>query len=81
MRITTLSSHEFNQHASDAQKAANRGPVFITHEGHVTHVLLGVEDYQRLVGDQNIADLLAMPGTEDVELEIPPPRGLRGRLV
>lgn len=71
MPITTFSSREFNQHASEAQKAANSGPVFITHEGHVTHVLLSIEDYQRLVGDQKIADLLAMPGTEDIELEIP----------
>lgn len=76
MPITTLSSREFNQRASDAKKAANSGPVFITHDGYITHVLLSIKDYQQLIGDQKIADLLAMPGTEDVELEIPPHRGL-----
>jgi PHD/YefM family antitoxin component YafN of YafNO toxin-antitoxin module len=81
MPITTFSSREFDQHPSDAQQVANSGPVFITHEGHVTHVLLSIKDYQRLVGDQKIADLLAMPGAKDVELEIPPRRSLRGKLV
>ena len=72
MTITTLSSREFNQHASDAKKAANNGPVFITDRGRPAHVLLSIEDYQRMTGgQQKIADLLAMPGIEDVELEIP----------
>lgn len=77
MTITTLSSREFNQHASDAKKAANNGPVFITDRGRPAHVLLSIEEYQRLTGrQQNIADLLAMPGIEDIELEIPQMRDL-----
>jgi prevent-host-death family protein len=77
MSITTLSSREFNQHASDAKRAANSGPVFITDRGRPAHVLLSIEDYRRLTNSrQKIADLLAMPGTEDVELEIPPRRDL-----
>lgn len=77
MTITTLSSREFNQHASDAKKAANNGPVFITDRGRPAHVLLSIEEYQRLTGrHQNIADLLAMPGYEDIELEIPQMRDL-----
>jgi prevent-host-death family protein len=72
MTITTLSSREFNQHASEAKKAANQGPVFITDRGRPAHVLLSIEEYQRLTsGHQKIADLLAMPGAEDVELAIP----------
>ncbi|HRD33190.1 MAG TPA: type II toxin-antitoxin system Phd/YefM family antitoxin [Rhodocyclaceae bacterium] len=72
MTITTLSSREFNQHASDAKKAANNGPVFITDRGRPAHVLLSIEDYQRITGGrQKIADLLAMPGIEGVELDIP----------
>ncbi len=77
MPITTLSSREFNQHASEAKKAANNGPVFITDRGSPAHVLLSIKDYQRLTeGQQKIADLLAMPGVEDIELEIPPMRDL-----
>ena len=77
MTITTLSSREFNQKASDAKKAANKGPVFITDRGRPAHVLLSIEDYQQITASrQKIADLLAMPGIEDVELEIPPLRDL-----
>lgn len=72
MSITTLSSREFNQDASRAKKAAKHGPVFITDRGKPAHVLLCIEEYQRITGDhQKIADLLAMPGIEDVEFEIP----------
>lgn len=72
MSMTTLSSREFNQHASEAKKAARRGPVFITDRGRAAHVLLTIEDYQRLIGGQkNIADLLAMPGAADAELVAP----------
>jgi len=72
MAITTLSSREFNQDASGAKKAAKSGPVFITDRGRPAHVLLTIEEYQRITGgQQKIADLLALPGIEDVELEIP----------
>jgi prevent-host-death family protein len=69
---TTLTSREFNQHASEAKKAAEQGPVFITDRGRPAHVLLSIQEYNRLMGqDRNIADLLQMPGGEDVELEVP----------
>jgi prevent-host-death family protein len=72
MAITTLTSREFNQDASGAKKAASDGPVFITDRGRPAHVLLTIEDYQRLAGGQRkIADALAMPGDEDVEFEAP----------
>ena len=73
MTITTLSSREFNQQASEAKRAANSGPVFITDRGRPAHVLLSFEDYQRLTKQRrNIADALAMPGVGDIEFE--PPR-------
>ena len=73
MTITTLSSREFNQRASEAKRAANNGPVFITDRGRPAHVLMRFEDYQRLTRQQrNIADALAMPGVADIEFE--PPR-------
>ncbi|HWX01937.1 type II toxin-antitoxin system Phd/YefM family antitoxin [Collimonas sp.] len=75
MTITTLSSREFNQHASEAKKAANNGPVFITDRGRPAHVLLSFDEYQKITGGtRKIADLLAMPGMEDIELNIPPLR-------
>jgi prevent-host-death family protein len=73
MTITTLSSREFNQDASGAKKAAKNGPVFITDRGRPAHVLLTIEEYQRLTGNHtNIIEMLAMPGVEDIEFE--PPR-------
>jgi prevent-host-death family protein len=70
MAITTLSSREFNQRASEAKRAANNGPVFITDRGRPAHVLLRFEDYQRLAKQRrNIADALAMQGLADIEFE------------
>jgi prevent-host-death family protein len=77
MTITTLSSRQFNQDASKAKKAAKAGPVFITDRGRPAHVLLTFDEYKRITGGRTrIADLLAMPGIEDLELEIPPLRDL-----
>lgn len=73
MTITTLSSREFNQRASEAKRAAQNGPVFITDRGRPAHVLMTFDDYQRLTQQRrNIADALAMPGLADIEFE--PPR-------
>ncbi len=74
---TTLSSREFNQDTSRAKKAAKRGPVIITDRGLPSHVLLTIEEYERLLGPSaSIVELLAMPGAEDLELEVPRARGL-----
>ena len=73
MAITTLSSREFNQDASRAKKAAKNGPVFITDRGRPAHVLLSIEEYQKIKGKgKSILDLLAMP--EAAEIEFDPPR-------
>lgn len=75
MSITTISSREFNQGASEAKRAANNGPVFITDRGRPAHVLMSFEAYQQLTKQRrNIADALAMPSIADVEFE--PPRVL-----
>ena len=72
MTLTTLSSREFNQDASKAKKAAKSGPVVITDRGRPAHVLLTYEHYKRLsCGRTRIADLLAMPGVEDIDLDAP----------
>ncbi len=71
--ITTLSSREFNQGASEAKRAANQGPVFITDRGRPAHVLLSIEEYQRLTQQRsNIADALAMPVQDGIDFA--PPR-------
>lgn len=72
MAITTLSSRELNQDLGKAKKASLQGPVFITDRGRPAHVLLSIDEYQHITGQRrNIADLLAMPGVADIDLEIP----------
>ena len=72
MSITTLSSRELNQDIGRAKKAAKCGPVFITDRGKPAHVLLSIEEYQRMTEQhQKIADLLAMPGIENIDFKIP----------
>ncbi len=71
MFITTLSARQFNQDASKAKKAAMLGPVFITDRGRPAHVLLTFEAYKKITfTPTKIADLLAMPGVEDAELDL-----------
>jgi prevent-host-death family protein len=76
MAITTLSSREFNQDTGRAKKAASEGPVFITDRGKPAHVLLSIEEYQRITsGRRNLVEALSMPGLSDIELELPPRQG------
>lgn len=73
MTITTLSSRELNQDVSRAKRATMQGPVFITDRGKPAHVLLSIEEYQRLTRQRrNIADALAMADAAHIEFE--PPR-------
>lgn len=77
MTITTFSSREFNQDTSGAKKAAEKGPVIITDRGRPAHVLLTFEEYKKVTSTrQKIADLLAMPGVEEIEIELTRSRDL-----
>ena len=68
--VRTISSREFNQHASEAKKASSNGPVIITDRGRPAHVLLSIDEYRRITGQtESIVDLLAMEG--DVSWEPP----------
>lgn len=70
MTITTVTSREFNQDVSRIKQAALHGPVFITDRGRPAHVLLAIEDYQKLTKTkENIVDLLAMPDADDIDFE------------
>ena len=73
MTIHTVSSREFTRDVSAAKRAANDGPVFITDRGEPAHVLLTIEEYQRLSATQgpNLAQLLAMPAGDAIDFEAP----------
>jgi len=67
---TSISSREFNQHTSEAKKATETGPVFITDRGRPAHVLLTFENYRKLTDKQpSIVELLRMPEGDDIDFE------------
>jgi len=69
--ITTLSSREFQQNANLAQKASQKGPVFITNRGEPVQVLLSIKDYQKMSGKKrNIVDALSMAGLDEIDFDL-----------
>ena len=69
MSTTTISSREFNQDTSGAKKASRQGPVIITDRGKPAHVLLSMEEYEKLTGSgTSIVEMLAMPELADFDL-------------
>ena len=70
MSITTISSRELNHDVSKAKRAASSGPVFITDRGHTAHVLLTIEEYQKITDKkESIVELLAMQEAAEIEFE------------
>lgn len=76
MSITTISSREFNQDAGGAKRAAEKGPVIITDRGRPAHVLLSIEEYQRLLGKGvSLAEALAQKEADaEPGFQFDPPR-------
>ena len=72
---TTITSRDFNRDVSAAKRAALRGPVTITDHGHPTHVLLVVEEYDRLSGRRKLmGDRLWRDQDPGLDLDLPPRR-------
>ncbi len=70
MSITTFTSREFNRDVSRAKKASNLGPVIITNRNKPTHVMLNIDEYQRLKGERsNLLDALSMPGLAKIDFK------------
>lgn len=73
MGSTTITSRELNQDVSKAKREAMKGPVFITDRGRAAHVLLSIEEYQKIAGmEKSIVELLAMPDASAIDFD--PPR-------
>ncbi|NDZ15806.1 prevent-host-death protein [Variovorax sp. WS11] len=70
MSIHTISSRDFTRDVAAAKQWAAEGPVFITDRGQAAHVLLSIEEYQRLTGKRrSLVDALAMEGGDDIVFE------------
>ena len=72
--ITIMSSREFNQDTAHAKRAAKNGPVIITDRGKPSHVLISMEEYQRLEKKpRSLADALA-DNRPEADFDWEPPR-------
>ena len=68
--MKVIASREFNQDVSSAKRAARLEPVFVTDRGRPTHVLMSIDAFRQLTGQtETIIDLLAMPGSADIDLD------------
>lgn len=65
--MSSVTSRDFNQDVSAAKRSAALEPVIITDRGKPSHVLLSIEQYNRLVADRrSIVDLLS--ADDDIDL-------------
>lgn len=68
MPTTFLTGRQFNHDTGRAKRASEKGPVFITHRGERSHVLLSIDEYERLIGGgKSLVEMLAMRGAETVD--------------
>ena len=75
--ITTLTGREFNQDTARAKRAARAGPVIITDRGRPAHVLLTIEEYERINGSgppRTALYAFAGSGVPDHDFAFDPPR-------
>lgn len=68
--MKVFSSRDFNQDISQAKRVARFEPVFVTDRGKPTHVLMSIDAFRQLAGQtESVVDLLAMPGTAEVDAD------------
>ena len=69
MTVMTMTGREFKRHIARAKRAAELGPVFITERGEPAHVLLSMEHYRRIAGqNRSLVDSLSMAGLAEIDL-------------
>ena len=68
--IKIVTSREFNQDVSKIRRDARNEPVVITDRGRAAHVLMSIQDYEKLISEkQTIVDLLAISKIADIDFE------------
>jgi prevent-host-death family protein len=69
--MTTISAREFNHDVSAAKRAAAHEPVIITERGTPSYVLLSIDEFRRLTGqERGIVEWLSID--DDIEFETEP---------
>jgi Antitoxin Phd_YefM, type II toxin-antitoxin system len=70
--LTTLSSRQFNQDTGAAKRLAANGPVIITDRGKPAHVLLTIEEYEKIKNNRlTLFQAVAEDIGGDFEFDIP----------
>jgi prevent-host-death family protein len=73
--MSVVSMREYNQDSSGVVRAASKAPVFLTNRGKTTHVLMSIEEYEKLNGKpKSIVDMLRQPGGPEYDFEFEPPK-------
>jgi len=67
--MKSVTSREFSQNPEAAIRATLDGPVFITEQGEISHVLLSCEDYKTLCQGKDLVERLACPESTGFEFE------------
>ena len=73
--MAVMTSREFNQHVSQAQKAAQSDPVIITNRGEPAYVLMTYTEYEKTLQSKSVRsglDALMPLDAADIELELQP---------
>lgn len=79
---TFLTSRQFNQDTSGAKRAAADGPVYIADRGRQAHVLLTIEEYEKLLdGKTSLLEAIAQTQDGDFDFEVPRLTGPLSRVV
>lgn len=71
MRVSTMTSREFNQQVSKAKRVANEGPLIITERGKPAYVLMRHEEYLAGAPRQRAIDALSDPMASDMDVSFP----------
>ena len=70
MTKMTVTSRDFNQDITRAKRFALEQPLFITDRGKTTHVLMSIDEYRRLTGqNKTLSDLLGHKEAADIDIE------------
>lgn len=71
--MTTMSSRAFNQDVSSAKRSADAEPLVITDRGRPAYVLMTIDDYRDLTGDnEDLLDRLSMNDADADEIDFDP---------
>ena len=75
MTASFLSSRDFNRDPARAKRAAKDGPVFVTERGKPALVVLDIEAYEKLAGqNRSLADVLMSSEPLDFDFDTPKAR-------